>query len=133
MELLLKRDTFTDKSSIGKLYVDGLYCCETLEDRTRPEGEKVHGETAIPLGRYSVAITHSPRFGIDMPLLLNVPGFEGVRIHPGNRPADTEGCILVGTSRAEDMILESRDAYAELFKKLQAAQGPIFLTATVEE
>lgn len=134
MELLLKRRWLTEKASVGELLVDWQWQCFTLEDRTRPPEEpKVFGETAIPLGRYEVRITHSPRFGIDMPLLLNVPGYEGVRIHPGNKPEDTEGCLLVGRSHGPDVINESRLAYEALFAKLKSAQGPIFISITVEK
>lgn len=136
-ELELKRKVLTQRSSIGELFVNGLSFCFTLEDKTRgPNETKVFGETAIPLGRYEVVINHSPRFGIDMPLLLDVPGFQGVRIHPGNKPEDTEGCILVGYQMGVDCVLESRDAYADLFPKLQAALNfgqQIFISITVEE
>ncbi len=132
MELTLQRKWFTEKSTIGALAVDGAFECFTLEDKQRaPDEPKLFGQTAIPLGRYEVAITHSPRFGIDMPLLLEVPGFQGVRIHPGNRPEDTEGCILVGQEHQVDTILESRLAYAALFAKLQLAEAKgerIFIT-----
>lgn len=137
MELELKRKVLTQRSSTGELFINGLSICFTLEDKTRgPKETKVFGETAIPLGRYEVVINRSPRFGIDMPLLLDVPGFQGVRIHPGNKPEDTEGCILVGYMLDVDQVLESRDAYADLFPKLQAAINfgqRIFITITVEE
>jgi hypothetical protein len=122
MELLLKRDDLSETRTLGKLYVDGAYECETLEDKQRADDErKVFGQTAIPLGRYEVKITHSPRFGCDVPLLLNVPGYEGVRVHPGNTADDTEGCLLVGQSRGADRIDASRAAYNALFPKLKAA------------
>src|SRR2546423_440555 len=94
MQLQLKRKTFTDKSTIGELAVNGVFECFTLEDVVRPE--KIKRETAIPAGRYEIAITFSDKFQKFLPLLLNVPNYEGVRIHSGNRPEDTEGCILVG-------------------------------------
>lgn len=110
----------SDKTTIGELLVDGVFECYTLEDIERKE--KLYGKTAIPVGKYRVEITFSPRFNRRMPLLLNVPGYEGVRIHPGNTEKDTEGCILVGRKKAQDRILESRLAFDALFKKLEAAK-----------
>lgn len=109
----------SDKTTIGHLYVDGIFECYTLEDIERKE--KVYGKTAIPTGTYKVTINWSPRFKRPMPLLLQVPGFEGVRIHPGNTEVDTEGCILVGRKAEKDRILESRLAFDALFKKLETA------------
>lgn len=124
MLLELKRDSLGPKCTLGKLYVNGSYLCETLEDVYRPPPAiKVPKETCIPLGRYEVVVTHSPRFNIDMPLLLNVPGFTGVRIHTGNAALDTEGCLLVGMERDGDRILHSREAYAALFGRIQAARS----------
>lgn len=131
MDLELKRKWFTPKSTIGELFVNGVFECFILEDRYRPGEPKVYGKTAIPSGRYEVKITPSPRFKRDLPLLLKVPGFEGVRIHPGNVPADTEGCLLPGKVRDTDRVLESRAAFEALFTKLKSASGPITLTITV--
>lgn len=133
MKLELKRKWLTGKSTIGELYVDGVFQCVVLEDCYRPPPEpKVYGETCIPCGTYEVRITHSPRFGRDLPLLIGVPGFEGVRIHPGNTAADTEGCLLPGLLRGADQVFDSRLAFNALFAKLMRAQGPILLTITVE-
>lgn len=121
MKLEVKRLTFSDKSTIGKLFLDGEFFCHTLEDVVRPE--KVYGETAIPEGAYKVKITYSPRFKRDLPLLLNVPGFEGIRIHAGNTHKDTEGCILVGDLAGQDIVWQSRAAFNRLFDKLKAAQN----------
>lgn len=121
MKLEVKRLTFSDKSTIGKLFLDGAFFCHTLEDVVRPE--KVYGETAIPEGTYKVKITYSPRFKRDLPLLLNVPGFEGIRIHAGNTHKDTEGCILVGDLAGQDIVWQSRAAFNRLFDKLKAAQN----------
>lgn len=131
MDLELKRKWFTPESTIGELFVNGVFECFILEDRYRPGEPKVYGKTAIPSGRYEVKITPSPRFKRDLPLLLKVPGFEGVRIHPGNVPADTEGCLLPGKVRDTDRVLESRAAFEALFTKLKSASGPITLTITV--
>jgi hypothetical protein len=119
MELLLKREIFTDKSTIGSLFVDGTFQCFTLEPVVRKE--KIFGQTAIPYGIYDITITCSAHFGCDLPLLNNVPNFEGVRIHPGNTAADTEGCILVGTIRVTDDLISSRSAFNLLFPKIKAA------------
>jgi hypothetical protein len=113
MKLNLKRKWFSGKSTIGELYVDGEFCCFTLEDVERTE--KTYGETAIPCGTYPVIVTPSRRFRRLMPLLVGVPNFSGIRIHPGNDDGDTEGCILVGMSRSLDFIGRSREAFNELF------------------
>jgi hypothetical protein len=119
MELKVLRQEFTRKSTIGRLLVDGQFECYTLEDRVRPT--KIYGETAIPSGRYQVVISMSERFKRRLPLLVDVPNYSGVRIHPGNTDADTLGCILVGQSKAADSIGSSRAAFAALMPKLEAA------------
>ena len=125
MELKLRRFEFGTTYTIGKLYVDGIYHCFTLEDKVR-EGEKVNGQTAIPYGTYSVIIDHSNRFNRDLPHVLNVPGFEGIRIHTGNTDADTEGCILLGTTWAgKDFVGNSKFAFDPFFEKLKTAQEAI--------
>jgi hypothetical protein len=124
VNLTLNRQQLGPKSTLGELLVDGAFVAFSLEDRYRPPPEKkVPGETCIPCGRFEVVITHSPRFGVDMPLLLNVPDFSGVRIHAGNTPADSSGCILVGKARQLDKVLDSRTAYAEVFQRIQAARA----------
>lgn len=120
MLLTLEREIFTEQSTVGSLSLDGAFECFTLEDVVR-EGPKVYGKTAIPYGRYEIAINYSNRFRRLMPLLLRVPGFEGIRIHCGNTAEDTEGCILVGSYREEDYVGNSRAAYAILFPKLSRA------------
>lgn len=123
MKLELIRKWLTEKSTIGSLYIDGEFECYVLEDRYRPPpAAKIYGKTAIPCGMYEVRITWSPRFKRPLPLLIGVPGFEGVRIHPGNDADDTEGCLLPGLRRMTDMVLESRAAFAGLFEKMNAAQ-----------
>lgn len=120
MQLNLVRKMFTDKSTIGELSVDGMFECFTLEDVVRPE--KIKNETAIPEGTYEIIITRSVHFKNKLlPLLLKVPNYEGVRIHSGNRPEDTEGCILVGRTKAADFVGESRLAFQPLFDKMQTA------------
>ncbi len=131
MNLELVRDTFTERSTTGRLLVDGAFFCYTLEDVCRPGQPKVFGRTAIPEGVYQVANTFSNRFQRYMPLLLNVPGYSGVRIHSGNKPEDTEGCILVGRTRAADFIGQSRAAYASLFAGIKDAEQRGRVTLTV--
>lgn len=104
--------------SIGILYVDGKRICETLEDQDRGLKQelslatikqlKIKGETAIPVGTYEVKMTYSPRFKKRLPLLVDVPGYEGIRIHYGNDSRDTEGCILCGRNTKVGTVTDSR-------------------------
>jgi len=120
MRLLIKRFEFAKTYTVGKLYVNGIYYCYTLEDTVRPKGEKIDGQTAISVGTYSVIIDVSNRFKRRLPHVLNVSGFEGVRIHTGNSSADTEGCILLGTTWAgKDFIGNSKIAFDPLFAKME--------------
>jgi len=120
MLIVIRRLYKGEKSIIGEMTVDGIFECFTLEDVERPV--KIKGETAIPKGTYKVIINQSNRFKRQLPLLLNVPGFEGVRIHSGNTNHDTEGCILVGQTRHKEFIGKSRKAFDKLFKKMQKAK-----------
>jgi len=122
--LTLYRKWFTDKSTIGELYFGLDSVCFSLEDVVRAWGEKIDGETAIPYGRYEVVLSYSNRFRKYLPLLLNVPKFTGIRIHTGNRPENSSGCILVGTYRSDDQpdyIFDSRKAMKVLMDKLEPA------------
>ena len=121
MELLVKRDQLDPTCTIGTMSVDGEFYCYTLEDTVRAPGVKVYGQTAIPAGSYDVIVNMSNRFKQLMPLVLAVPGFEGIRIHPGNTAEDTDGCILVGRKRYSKFLGESRLAYAPLLARVQAA------------
>ena len=116
MKLLVRRTALKETYTIGKLYVDGEYFCDTLEDRVRDltKEAKVAGQTAIPEGTYIVSVTMSPRFGRLLPLLHDVPQFTGVRIHSGNTARDTEGCILVGYNREKGKVLDSRKTESRL-------------------
>lgn len=127
MKITVKRLYKTSTSTIGELLIDGVFECYTLEDVEREV--KVKSETAIPKGTYKVIINQSNRFKRLLPLLLNVPNFEGVRIHSGNSNHDTEGCILVGQTRGKDYIGKSRKAFDKLFKKMQAAKD---ITITIQ-
>lgn len=132
MNLNLFRSLPREYETIGDLFVEQEWFCYTLEDRLRPPGEKVPGETAIPDGSYDWAVTYSPRFRRDLPLLLGVPGFDGIRIHPGNTHRDTDGCILVGESVIVDdagaRLARSRAAFDRLFALMaQAGRGRIMI------
>ncbi len=132
-ELKVVRFINTPESTIGKLYFNGTLFGYTLEDFDRELTQstpledikkiKVPAKTAIPTGTYKVIISESKRFGKDLPLLLNVPGFEGVRIHSGNKAADSEGCILVGSSFGRDVVNNSRDTMKKLMVELEACKG----------
>ncbi len=122
MELMLNRFKGTDKSMLGRFFTNGAMECFTLEDVRRPDGVKVQNNTAIPAGTYNVIIDASVRFKRDMPHILDVPGFTGIRIHSGNTDADTDGCILLGNKiENDDYISGSHDAFNAWFPKLQAA------------
>lgn len=124
MHLKIVRDVFTAKSTLGTLTIDDAFECYTLEDVDRKledGGTKIYGETAIPRGTYDVIIDFSPKYQKPMPHILNVPQYEGVRIHPGNFPKDTEGCILLGLSRGIDRVNSSVLAFQRLLAKLDAA------------
>ena len=120
MELTLTRTTKKKGCTLGVLAVNGKEMCDTMEPTWRDlkKERKVKGCTAIPEGRYPVVITLSPKFGKWLPLLLNVPFFEGIRIHAGNTPTDTEGCILVGEYNEESRQLECSTLYVRLVKQL---------------
>lgn len=144
MKLQLIRTKLLPDRTLGTLYGPGLVL-RTLEDRVRddpipqtPENEaKVPGATAIPDGEYQVILDFSQRFQKELPHVLDVPGFEGIRIHPGNTPADTSGCILVGKYVGSDnTVRQSRVAFDELMVVLNEAYDrneAITLTVTTEE
>lgn len=120
MKIEIKRLHKTANSTIGEMTIDGIWECYTLEDIERPV--KIKAETAIPRGTYKIIINQSNRFKRLLPLLLDVPNFEGVRIHAGNTNHDTEGCILVGRTRSKDFIGQSKKAFDSLFIKMQKAK-----------
>lgn len=136
MELYLHRDTLLAGTTLGKLYINGVYECEVLEDLYRGNAPKVPAATCIPNGRYRVRITPSPRFKRDLPLVENVPGFSGIRIHAGNTADDTEGCLLPGRRRGvlngKDAVLESTAAFNALYAKLLLAKGEVWLTVSTQ-
>ncbi|MBP1592995.1 MAG: hypothetical protein H6Q12_13 [Bacteroidetes bacterium] len=107
MKLELRRIALKPTYTIGKLYIDGEYFCDTCEDKVRPRGEKIPGETGIPAGTYKVIVNVSPKFKRLLPRLLNVPGFDGILMHRGNTAKDSSGCILVGENKKVGMVLNS--------------------------
>ena len=123
MELTLNRIFLGSSATIGELLINDKHLCDTLEDRVRPEGEKVYGKTAIPEGTYEVKLTHSPRFKKILPEILNVPNFSGIRIHTGNSSKDTEGCIIVGNwdGEKEDWVGSSKIDFDKLMSLLEKA------------
>lgn len=127
MNILVKRRAFTATATIGDLFIDGKFECFTLEDAVRPFGEKVFGKTAIPSGEYEVVLDESPKFKRKMPHVLNVPNFEGIRIHWGNGAQDTFGCILVGNDVRRERLLDSRKAFNALYAKLEQSESHIIL------
>lgn len=142
MNIILNRIAKKAKYTIGKLYINDKYFCDTLEDTDRDltqsmteqqiGSKKVYGETAIPTGTYRIIISYSNKFKKQMPLLLNVPGFAGIRIHSGNTEKDSLGCILVGKNKAVGKVLESRDTYSKLFSILQEANKKETIKITIK-
>ena len=128
MKLKIIREVFTNKSTIGSLYIDDVFVCFTLEDKVREDGVKIYGETAIPDGKYSVTLSYSNRFKRVLPLIYNQPDlsvesdgvrFEGIRIHAGNTDKDTHGCPLVGFTKSKDFIGNSRAAFKKVMELLK--------------
>lgn len=132
MLLKLKRQWFTPESTVGELFIDGIFECFILEDQARikdldadgaievaeVQKQKVQDVTAIPPGTYRMMLVNSPRFGW-VPRLENVPGYTDILIHAGNRATDTRGCLIVGLERRQDSVLRSRDALAALMAKIR--------------
>lgn len=135
MTLKLVRKYKKEKYTIGKLYVDGVYFSDTIEDRDRGledsmglaeiMSKKRYGETAIPYGTYKVEITYSPKYKRMMPEVKNVKGFSGIRIHSGNTAEDTLGCLIVGKNTQVGMVTESRKTYSKLFALMKSEKDII--------
>ena len=122
MELKLVRGKATADAVEGRLYVDGVFECFTVEDR--PRDKKIYGVTGIPAGIYKVIVTMSNRFKKRLPEVLDFPGFKGFRILAGNSSKDTEGCIIVGsvnTKDDDDWVGGSKIAMARLLPKIEDA------------
>lgn len=141
MQLILTRTTRTKSSTIGELTHEGKHVCYILEDHDRGLHSgmslavilrhKVYSKTAIPTGTYKVINTYSPRFKRNLPLLVDVKGFAGIRIHAGNTAAHAEGCLLPGTTTAPDFVANSRVAFNALLALMQSAwdkKEDVFIT-----
>ena len=148
MELTLKRIARREKYTIGRLYIDGKYFCDTIEDKDRGLSQELpvpvnknlkrRGVTAIPVGRYRVTLdVVSPKFSKKtayqfcdgkLPRLINVPAFDGVLIHIGNTANDTEGCILVGKNTEVGKVLQSTVTFKALYEVLKQAKDTIYIT-----
>ena len=134
MELILKRIAKKKSYTIGRLYIETEYFCDTLEPTWRDYkhgARKIMGCSAIPEGRYAVVITWSAKLEAWLPLLLHVPNFEGIRIHAGNTAQDTAGCILVGQNREIGKVLNSRTWLKKLKAKIVEAKEngePVHIT-----
>lgn len=130
MKLKLLRTKFGEKLTNGQLYVDDVFFCFTLEDVVREDGRdvskwKIPHETAIPRGIYKLTLEDSPKFGPETPTINNVPGYTGVRMHAGNTPEDTDGCIILGFKLSPEGLIvpgTTKPAVAELKAKLRASK-----------
>lgn len=141
MEIKLKRIAKKSSYTIGKLYIDNVYFCDTLEDCDRGliqsmplkdlQRIKVKDRTAIPTGTYKVLWTYSPRFKKMMPLIDNVPGFSGIRIHSGNTDSDTSGCILCGENKEVGKVINSKTTINKLYPIVKAACAKETVTITI--
>lgn len=131
MELKLTRIAKRDTYTIGKLYIDDKYFCDTIEDKDRGlnqsmpvndiKKKKVYGETAIPTGTYKIIIDYSAKFKKNMIHILDVPGYSGIRIHTGNTANDSLGCIIVGQNKVVGKVINSKTTYDKLFPIIQEA------------
>ena len=133
MEIKLIRIAKMPAYTIGRVYVDGEYFCDSLEDKDRGltqkmtlqqiKALKVYGETAIPTGTYRITYTYSPKFKRNLPLVNDVKGFDGIRVHPLNTAAESEGCIGLGEKKVNGKIINSRVWCERLNEKILAAIG----------
>lgn len=124
IHLSVIRKAYRDTYTIGKMYINGEYFCDTLEDKVRTLNsinDKIKGETAIPAGIYKITLEMSPRFKRKLPLLHNVPYFSGILIHRGNTAKDTHGCILVGENKVKGQVINSTKAEVALMDILTKA------------
>lgn len=135
MRLKLERKYLKETYTIGNLYIDGKFFCNTVEDKVRdlnkdgdlldPGETKVYGETAIPYGTYEVEVTYSPKFRRDLPLIKNVPHFEGIRIHRGNWATDSHGCPIVGENKVKGGVINSTPYEEKLTQILKETKEKI--------
>jgi len=139
MRIVVKRTEFTDTSTIGEMSIDGKFFCYTLEDKYRqvdgkPVSEwKIPHQTAIPKGTYKLIVVMSPRKKILTPRLVDVEGYSGILIHSGNVADDSEGCLLVGTTKKKDFVGNSKKAFNKLMPILvSAVANKEDITITIE-
>lgn len=144
MKLTLKRIYTNDQYTIGRLYIDDVYVCDTLEDCDRGldssmseeeiMSKKVYGQTAIPTGTYKIDMkTVSPKYkdvsvyknacGGKVPRIIDVKGFSGILIHIGNTNKDTKGCVLVGKNTKKGMVTNSRDTWLKVYYQMYLAES----------
>jgi len=126
MELRLRRLYPHENYTIGKLYINGVYFCDTIEDRDRDlnkDGDlndqdegKIYGKTAIPCGTYDIILSMSPKFKRVLPLLLNVKHFSGIRIHRGKTAANSAGCIIPGENKIRGGVINSTEYETKLIQ-----------------
>ena len=141
MEIEVIRRHFKETYTIGKLYIDKVYFCDTLEDKVRdlrdlnndgdfddPGEGKIYGETAIPCGRYQVIVTYSPKFQKRLPELFKVPGFKNIRIHAGTNPKHTEGCVLIGENKEKGRLVNGPYYQTRLVQMMDETGDKIFIT-----
>lgn len=139
MKLKLLRYPSVSNYTEGKLYINGVYFCDTLEDTDRGldqsmsefeiKRRKIYGQTCIPSGEYKVILNMSPRFKKILPRILDVKGFEGVLMHAGNTVQDSSGCILLGTKSSNGVLMNSRKSVDVLIKKLETEKD---ITITID-
>lgn len=130
MKILVKRTFLGDAYTIGHMYINGVYFCDTLEDPVRDtnkngvfdNGEKkIAGDTAIPYGTYPITVNVSPKFKRELPRLSGVAEFEGVLIHRGNTAKDTAGCILIGENKVKGKVINSTPYEERIVRHCKAA------------
>ena len=117
-KIVINRIFKGDKYTIGKLSIDGLYVCDTIEDKVRADGVKVYGETAIPIGSYPGDVYFSKKFGYKVVRIFNVPMFEGIYMHKGNTEKDSLGCIIVGYNDKKGWVSRPTEAMDKIIKIL---------------
>ena len=125
MKLTLQRRFKGNDYTIGSLFIDGTYFCDTLEDKVRIVNNdcsmKIYGQTAIPEGTYKIDFVWWAKHAANYPHLINVPCFEGILIHSGSRALDTEGCILVGENKVKGGLINSKVTFNKLMKIIKPA------------
>lgn len=133
MQIMLTRNWKKPDYTIGRIFINNAFFCNSMEDTDRglrqdmPLDEikrlKVYGKTAIPTGTYTIMMTYSPKYKKKMPQVMKVPGFEGIRIHPGNGPEDTLGCILPGDNKVKGRVINSTIRFNQFVSMLEGAGG----------